>query len=187
MSDMTTPLKSKQLVAITNKETGAVETFDIITGELVYLEGQLVKDHDFAYTIPQALLIADKIREGKTLQDVGSMADMPSLTLICAWKRNHPDFAKLLQDAKKDRAEYCRDKAQEVLEQADNDNIKVDKLKFDGYLKLAEKDNPEEYGKSKAGEGSGGVTIVVNTGIVRSEPDIVVEATKISEEDDDGK
>ncbi len=166
-----------------NKETGNLETFDIITGELIYAGGELVKDHDFAYTIPQAILIADEIRLGKTLQEVGSMPTMPSLSLIYAWRRNHPDFKQLMQDAKADRAEFMRDKAQETLENATEDTVKVDKLQFDGYLKLAEKDDPDNFGKSTNTE-AGGVQIIVNTGIVRDSDIIEVIVPK---EDDDGK
>ena len=59
------------------------------------------------------------------------------------------------------------------------------KLKFEGYMRLAEKDNPEMYGNaSQAVSGQGmSLKLVVNTGIVRDGN--IVEGVEYEKKDDE--
>lgn len=175
----------KELITVTDKPSGELHTYSIVTGELIYRDGSLTKDFDFAYTIPEGMKIAARVREGKTLKEIAASAESPSLHLIYAWRRNFPGFAQMLKEAKEDRAEYFHDKAVIIVEEAEEADTRLDKFRFDAYMKLAEKGNPQEFGKTGAEAGGGNVTIVVNTGIDRDPPvTIEVESKKVDEEDE---
>lgn len=139
------------------------------TGEVVAVEGQ--NQNKFLYTLDMADAICNLIREGLTMQDIAKIGGMPPLHLIYKWKNIHPDFADRIKKAKGDRAEYYHDKAVAALDKADGsskDEVPGLKLQFDGYLKLAEKNNPEEYAaKPDKVAGAGTTVIMINTGINR--------------------
>lgn len=169
-------MDAKNLITVLNKDTKELETFDVITGEVVYKDGQLTKDHQFAYTVEEGLKIASKLREGKTLKQIASLPDFPSLHLIYAWRNAHPDFRKRLADAKADRAEYFRDKAVDILEDDSIDedmDLKVAKFKFDGYTKLAAQDNPAEFGQKREEGGSAPTQIIIQTGVPLGEQPVI--------------
>ncbi len=116
--------------------------------------------------------ICNLVREGKTLKEIAEMEGTPQLHTIYNWRRLHPDFKKKLTDCKKDRAEYFHDKAVQALLDADGvskEEVPAAKLQFDGWLKLAEKGNPEEYNpKPQVLQGGAApAMIVINTGINR--------------------
>lgn len=165
---------TKDLITIRNKETNALETYNAITGELVYKNGQLLKDHALAYTIEESQRIVALVREGKTIKEIASLPDFPSLHLIYSWKNRHPDFAQALAKAKADRAEYFRDKAVEILEEhIEEEDLKVAKFKFDGYTKLASQDNPAEYGQKREEGGNAPTQIIIQTGVPLGEQPII--------------
>ena len=167
-------MDARNLINVQNKDTGQMQTFDMITGEEIYRDGRLLKDHQFAYTIEDGLNICSRVREGQTLKEIASLPDTPSLHLIYAWKNLHPDFAKALGNAKADRAEHFRDKAVEVLEDTDEDsNLGVAKFKFDGYTKLAAQDNPAEFGQKREDGGSAPTQIIIQTGVPLGEQPII--------------
>lgn len=164
-------MKETEVMTLLNKKTGKLETFNIHTGELVAKEGENLPTHIYSVEIADA--ICNLVREGRTYEEVSSMEGMPALHLIFKWRSTHPDFAKRLKDARRDRATLHHDKAVEVLKDSDTmdkDDVPVAKFRFDSYLKLAERGSPEEYGQShKQAPGSGGAAtmIVINTGISR--------------------
>lgn len=103
------------------------------------------------------------------------MEGFPQLSVMYKWQELHPKFKERIKLAKAGRAEYFRDKAEEVLDNTmEKEDVPVSKLKFDGYMKLAEKDNPLEYGRSQAQVSQAApLQIVIHTGINRDEPQIV--------------
>ena len=159
---------------VTLQEDGKLRTYNIITGELVYEEGRLLKDHKYAYTVESGLQIAALVREGRTLRQIASLPDMPSLHLIYAWKNHYPDFAQTLAQAKADRAEYFRDRAVDVLEETETEEeLKVAKFKFDGYTKLAAQDNPAEFGQKREEGGTAPTQIIIQTGVPLGEQPVI--------------
>ena len=167
-------MDAHNLINVQNKETGQLQTFDMITGEEIYRDGRLLKDHQFIYTVEDGMIISSLVREGKTLKEIASLPDMPSLHLIYAWRRLQPDFAKSLAGAKADRAEYFRDKAVAILEDTDDaSNLGVAKFKFDGYTKLAAQDNPAEFGQKREDGGSAPTQIIIQTGVPLGEQPII--------------
>jgi hypothetical protein len=167
-------MDAKNLVTAKDPDTGQIKTYNVITGEVVYVDGQLVKDHRFAYTVEDGVRITSLVREGKTLKQIASLPDFPSLHLIYAWKSIHPDFAQRLREAKADRAEHFRDKAVEVLENTvEEEDLKVAKFKFDGYTKLAAQDNPAEFGQKREEGGQAPTQIIIQTGVPLGEQPVI--------------
>jgi hypothetical protein len=166
-------LEEKETMTLLNPKTKQLETFNIHTGEIVAREGENLPTH--LYSIEIADAICNLIREGKTYTMIAAMEAMPALHAIYRWKEVHPDFAKKLKAARKDRATYFHDKAVDILEESDKidkDEVSRDKFRFDSFLKLAERGAPTEYGQqTQLALGSNAPTmIVINTGINREDP-----------------
>jgi len=124
------------------------------------------------------------VREGKTLNEISEIEGMPPLHLMYNWRRFHPDFKKNLEIARKDRAEYYHDKAVEVLKGADGaskEEVPGHKLQFDGFLKLAERGNPEAFNAKPQvlQQSAAPAMIVINTGINREPTTIEVNNEEI--------
>lgn len=175
-------MEEKNTMTLLNKQTKALETYNIHTGELVATSGQLVRS--FVYSLEIAEAICNLIREGKTLNDIALIEGMPQLHTMYQWRRYHPDFRKHMSDAKKDRAEYFHDKAVEALRDsagASKEEVPGAKLQFDGFIKLAERGNPEEYNAKPQmlQQSAAPAMIVINTGINREPTTIEVNNEEI--------
>lgn len=168
-------MEQKYLITQINKKTGHLETFDIRTGEVISRNGEMVQAHKFAYSLEIEDAICNLLREGYSLAKISRMEQFPQLSVIYKWQELHPKFKERIKLAKAGRAEYFRDKAEEVLDNTmEKEDVPVSKLKFEGYMKLAEKDNPAEYGRSQQQVGQQGpMQIVIHTGISRDEPTTV--------------
>lgn len=124
-------------------------------------------------------IICQKLCEGHILKDICAMAGMPSISIIYRWIRENAEFAAAIQEAREVRAESFADEiykiAQEARAGADKDAIAGMKLATDSYKWLAEKNGKQSYGASKNAESKGEthVQIVVNTGIVREDDNII--------------
>lgn len=164
-------MEKKFTMTLLNKETGQLETRDIRTGEIVATNGVL--ESSFIYSVEIGEAICNLVREGYTYQKISQTQGMPPLHMIYNWRNHHPDFAKKLSEARRDRANYFHDQAVQVIEDSatlDKDEVAREKFRFDGFLKLAERGNPEEYGAKTGNSGSTGpTTIVINTGVNRQE------------------
>jgi hypothetical protein len=182
MNDLTTKPKNFFITQM-DPETKEMVRYDIRTGEEVSRSGKLVAKARFAYNLEMADTICYFLREGKSMNWIAKQPNLPSRSVIYGWMEAHPDFQEKIKRAKANRAEYHRDKAEQVLENADEHTIKVDKLRFEGYMKLAEKGDPEQYGSGpkKGSGGSGPIQIIVQTGINREDP-VTVEVNNERED-----
>jgi len=164
-------MESKYAMTILDKKTGKLVTYDQRTGEMVAQEG--TQASRFQYSVEIGDAIANMITEGHTLKEIAALSGMPELYLIYNWKRYHPDFSDKLDRAKKDRATWFHDEAVQVLKDSgtlDKEEVAREKFRFDGFMKLAERNAPDEFGqKSPAAGFQGATTIVINTGIARKE------------------
>jgi len=162
-------MKAKETMTLLNKSTGTLETFNIHTGELVVRDGELISTQ--LYTVELADAICNLVREGLTYEKISSIKDMPPRHLIFAWRNTHPDFARNLKNARRDRATYFNDKAIAVLEDSgkiDREDVPEAKFKFDSYMRLAERGSPDEYAaQPKTAMVQTPATIIINTGINR--------------------
>lgn len=178
-----TLLKAEDTYTVYNPDSNKMDTFNVYTGELVN-EGRDLSS--FLYTIDMGAILCNLVREGKTLNQISKMAGMPALHLLFSWRANNPEFALKLKQAKKDRADYHMDRAAELLENAENlekDDVAANKLAIDGFIKLAEKGNPEEFQpKPQLLQSTvAPAMIVINTGINREPITVEVQNEHIEE------
>lgn len=154
------------LVTIIN-EAGKLETIDLTTGESVVQANLPVK---FNYTIPLSEVICQHIREGKTLSQIASLEGMPNLNVLYRWRQMYPEFEDKVKAARRERAEIFHDKIVELAEREDiaKDDVPWKKTQIDTFKWLAEKNDPNSYGKTQGGGGNSSVTIVIDTGINRN-------------------
>lgn len=99
-----------------------------------------------AYALGWAELLANDLVEGLSLPSACASHRLP-YGLVKRWERLHPDFALLLEHARKDRAEQRAEKALQIAMATTHNSAKADKLKIDTLHHAAEKDDPERYGK----------------------------------------
>lgn len=180
-------MEKKYLLTQLDKQTGQLETYDIRTGDLVSKGGVPVGKTRMIYSDEIAQAIYSLVLEGHSFTKISQMDGMPSMTTIATWRSVYPEFNKRLKAARKYRADLYRDKAEDVLDAAaDKDDVPLAKFKFDSYMKLAEKDNAEEYGQASTASGNGlALQMIINTGIVRDD-EHVMEVEHESKEDDGG-
>lgn len=158
---------------ITINEGGVLKIIDLHTGEVLAANNLSIREEKstYLYTVPIASVICDYIREGLPFTKISEKPNMPPYNVIMRWRHIHPDFAEAIKRAKLDRAELYHDKALSFAESVQTEEeVKVAKLKIDTYKWAAEKNAPEEYGKSSKNESVGGVTFVINTGVPAAEP-----------------
>jgi hypothetical protein len=142
----------------------------------------------YPYSEEIAIAICAKITEGETMKAICSDDHFPPYYVINYWKGRYPEFRKMMEEAKRARAEIYHDEIVEVAETVDEDNSKSAKVKIDAYKHLAAVNNPEEYGpRTKiSGDLNAPLSFVISTGIDRSEPQpeaIPAEARTVEEED----
>lgn len=187
---------AKDTLTILNKETKELETYNIHTGELVGTNSSVAISSKIVFDLDIAEYICMQVREGATMKQISAKPNMPSYHVILSWAAIHKDFGRALERAKQDRATVYHDKAVEILEKddyLDKDSLNNAKFKFDGFVKLAEKGNPDAYAAKPTtvvAGGSAAPTIIVNTGITRIpkhvEGDSYAEATITHTERDGG-
>ena len=155
-----------------NPETNQLEVFNIHTGELVWEEqtGVPVRYEGFDWGLAHG--ICDLIRAGKTVHEICSMSGMPDTNIYYMWRRKHPEFAAMLGDARRDRADKFHSMAvheyKRIAEKnkLDKDEFNKSKLVMDYGMKLAERDNANSY-SAKPTEHVSSPTLVIITGVPR--------------------
>lgn len=173
---------AKDTLTILNKNTKELETYNVHTGELIATNSSVAGSNQIVFDLGIAEHICMLVREGCTLSRIAQRPDMPSYHTILSWVSTHKDFAKAIEMAKKDRASVYHDRAVEVLEAddyLDKDSLNNAKFKFDSYLKLAEKGDPNRYAAKPTTVVAGGAqapTIIVNTGISRTPQHVEAES-----------
>lgn len=125
------------------------------------------------YTPEIGEIICEYIANGGSLTKLCELPAMPSYNVILKWRRDHPDFAEMIDMARVDRAEYHRDKVLSTAEEADAVNIQVAKLQVEAHKWAAKTDNPGQYGDKSSLSIGGGASqpLVIVTGIVRDGDD----------------
>lgn len=173
---------------VKDPESGELQVIDMTTGEVISSESNLIPEETFAFSYEMAMLICQKVAAGATFASLDRDPDVPPLHIINHWRRSQPMFDAEMRLARKQRADMYHDKVAEVAANAANLNyvsreeLANAKLAADQYKWLAEKGNPDAYGNKVTHEGSEEKPItmrVINTGINRSLPDVVVAAKEV--------
>ena len=170
---------------VVRNEAGDLEIIDLTTGEVVVnSNGPLTPTSDYAFSYEKALYICQLVKQGKTMAQICMEPHMPPLHVISHWQRTDRMFAEELKLARKERAEYYHDRVMEIAQTAETahkDAVAGLALSMKAYQWGAERAKPEAYGAKVTHEGSTEKPIlmrVINTGISRGKPDIVIPEAK---------
>lgn len=196
-------------VPILNPRTGLVEYYDVHSGEVVRVqrdrvhlleESQIVKVNihgrevwvdksvnldnlelgHWAYSHTLASIICQKIAEGGFITKICRDPNFPPYSVICMWKKQKPEFAAMMAEARRDRAEFMHDEALDIADKVAPERDEIAKAKLQTELRQwsAEKGAPKEYGTPKnEGGGGGSVTLILATGITRPGDPGFIEVT----------
>lgn len=185
-------LNSRGLIEIIDMKTGAVvaiqkdhrdvqnlpdamSTHQLPDGTLVQLQkgidpGAVVHSRAWPFSQITADIICQKVAAGGKIYKIFQEAGMPPYNIYLKWKREHPHFAKDLEEARKDRAEFMRDRALDLAEDATENDAQSSRLKVDTFKWAAGVDDQNRYSPKAKVEGtvSMPVQIVIATGIDRT-------------------
>lgn len=178
------PLTEQNTEIVLNRESGKYEIICLETGEVVSNDRSVSDLSKYKFNFEQGLMICQAIREGKTLQDISSAPEFPSLHVIAYWRKMNATFDEEIKLARKQRAEYYHDRVIQLANDLGDDaNVAVAKFKADQYRWAAEKGDPGSYGNKIEHTGNGNApSIVVFTGIDRTPlPDIIEVVDEKSE------
>lgn len=124
---------------------------------------------NFPYSKVFCDLICASVAKGtgliKTCEDLSL-----EYTLVVRWRREHPEFAEALKEARRDRAEVYHDRALQIAEASTEENAKRARIQIDTNKWAAEKANPAEFGNQTkvVGDSTQPISFVVNTGVRRA-------------------
>ena len=128
-------------------------------------------------------LMCQEVLDGKGISEICKIPGMPTYTLLCRWRREHPWVEDALARARKDRGEVFRDKAvkEADLATSNKDPLGASNLRVETYKWAAAVDEPERYSPRSKVEAqvSAPTQIIIHTGIDRT-PDarVVTDITK---------
>jgi len=123
-----------------------------------------------AYSPFLALQIAQRVAEGETLASICRDPLMPRYGVLADWRRRHPEFKRLLLDARRDRAEWFIQKALDEVERSgvDRDEINLAKVRSEMYKYMSKVDDPDSYSERTTVKADVAVTgYRIETGIRR--------------------
>lgn len=147
----------------------------------------------YPYTEEIAIAICARIAEGDTLKYICSEDQFPPYYVVNYWRARYPEFKKMMEEARRARAEVFHDNIVEIAEDVDEDTSKSAKVKIDAYKHLAAVNNPEEYGSRTkiTGDANAPLSFIISTGIDRSEgepkeatPEAISAESRVIEEED---
>lgn len=118
-----------------------------VDGREIYIERGIdpaifYKINRIPYSDTIASLICEKVVAGEgSVKTIVESFGIP-YSIYSFWRKTIPGFRKMVDEAKKDRADAFQDKALETSEKSQDPKLMIDTLKW-----AAEVDNPEKYGK----------------------------------------
>ena len=163
---------------------GNIVVIDTQTGESLAESGPWVPKIVYPnYSVELGDAICHLVREGLTYKDIIKKIGIKHIQTIYYWKTRHPDFAKNLGAARRDRADVYYDRVMEIAEQdhIEKEDVSGLKLKSELYKWGAEKANPEYGSKVVAGGPSGPMQIIIDTGIRRDGDEVEHVEAEVSD------
>lgn len=109
-------------------------------------------------------LLADEIALGNSIPEACANLNL-DYNEVLSFKRNNPDFASLLEQARKDRADTMHEMVLMEGRQAIDEKVRIETYKY-----MADKGNPESYGNRTkiTGDKNSPLTFLLDTGIRRA-------------------
>lgn len=149
--------------------------YKLPSGEVVYMQkgidpGLVAHVSNTPYNQIMVDIICQLVTEGHSLSAICKMDGMPTYATVCQWRRQNNHFTKQLEEARRDRAEYYRDKVVAEAEGAEStrDPINANNLRVESYKWAAGMDDARYSPKSKVEATlNTPVQILIDTGIDR--------------------
>ena len=171
---------------VVRNEAGDLEIINVHTGEVVKNSNGTHDLEAYKFDYHKAMRICTLVREGKTLAEISQIGGMPPLEVIAHWQRKDRMFAEEMKIARKERGEHFFDRAMMIANNAaegliHKEDVPAATLASNLYRWGAERSKPESYGNKVTHEGNAEKPIlmrVINTGINRQKPDVVVAKTE---------
>jgi hypothetical protein len=133
-------------------------------------------------------LIAMNVANGLSFHKMSGVDGLPSSMTMYRWYNSNEEFRKMIDAAKKIRADHFFDELAEVAKNVKEGNAKSYKVKADVLKHLMAVGNREEYGSQTkvVGDPNAPISFIVDTGIRRLEenPAIPTEGKTIDEPKD---
>lgn len=111
------------------------------------------------YTVELTDIICERLALGESMRSISLNEDMPAMSTLFKWLREHDEFSEQYTRAKQESADTLTD---EMLEIADSDEAKVDavsvghaRLRIETRKWLASKLKPKKYGDKITQEHTG--------------------------------
>lgn len=166
-----TKLSKEEYIFLWNERRNSYDVIHRETGELIqdgFKASDMVSAHVYNHNI--GMIVAEAIRSGKTLAQIGQDPSMPSSSQILHWRSRFPEFRKMFEDAFRDRGHAFFDKvvdeANKVGDFLTKDEAAAKKIKIDTYKWAAAKSDPDRYGERKPElHVSSPSSIIINTGV----------------------
>jgi hypothetical protein len=121
-----------------------------------------VVQRDAEYCVELMAGICSQIAGGKTVSAVLADPDMPSRTAFYAWTRKYSLAAAMYHEARLARADYCRDRINEIGQKLEDGSIDPASAKVicDNLRWLAAKDAPLVYSDRTEITGANGAPLI---------------------------
>ncbi len=134
------------------------------------MEETAVAKRRVVYTPELAFFIIEDYTAGKSLAEIATRPDMPSLAVINKWLHREDAFRKDFEEARALRALMYEGVIDSVMQSADGvekEEVPAQRLKFDTAAWLAEKNDPARFGKKTtlSGDKDNPIQIIVSTGV----------------------
>lgn len=116
------------------------------------------------YGAPASRRICERLAAGEIWNRIAGSRGMPSAATFYRWRKQHPEFAALVEDARRYAAEVRFDAALEVAEASTPATVQSDKLWASTLLHQAERLDPDRFGPPSGrmrGGGGGGVRRII--------------------------
>jgi len=95
--------------------------------------------------------ICERLARGEIWGQIAGTGRLPSYCALYVWKRKHPEFAAVVEEARRIAAEARFEKALEVAEASTPATVQADKLRVATLLLHAERLDPERFAKPTGG------------------------------------
>lgn len=141
----------------------------------------------FTYSDALASVICTHIIEGKTVDEISAIPNMPDKALIRKWRRLHPRFDEAFIEAEKMRAEAFHDEVIKLGRDATNlskDEVPGQKLATETLKWAAKVGDPTKYGDKLKVEASVASEIIVATGVPRKPINDAIDVTPVTAKSD---
>lgn len=140
------------------------------------------------YSDTLAQLICEQITMGERITKLPR--GYPPYSTVARWRKERPEFRQMLEDAVKDRADQFHDMLldylEEMKESGAEDRASVARVQIDAIKWMSKVGNVDKYGdKTKiSGDSSSPLTIVLESGIRRSNIPPEIDATHFEPENE---